>query len=186
MLYCTGLLKLEAIIAQGRPFEIRSNHCTGQTPPSRTGLFWLTSYTIFRRAPRRAPSSTPPRSSCPESFRWVTPLTHRYVVRRSSFETFPVIQAYDWGMPSGPMIHIIQAGIWLRMCPIWSRDMTGHMIHIIQAYDWGDPEVEPSRVDLSKVTPPHALYLAQVIYSLVSQSVTLKMQKVTNQRVCHN
>jgi len=30
-----------------------------------------------------------------------------------------------------------------------------------QAYDWGDPEVEPSRVDLSKVTPPHALYLAQ-------------------------
>ena len=89
-------------------------------------------------------------------------MTHRYVVRRSSFETFPVIQAYDWAMPSGPMIHIIQA------------------------YDWGDPEVEPSRVDLSKVTPPHALYLAQVIYSLVSQSVTLKMQKVTNQRVCHN
>ena len=146
MLYCTGLLKLEAIIAQGRPFEIRSNHCTGQTPPSRTGLFWLTSCTISRRAPRRAPSCTPLRSSCPESFRWVTPLTHRYVVRRSSFETFPVIQAYDWG----------------------------------------DPEVEPSRVDLSKVTPPHALYLAQVIYSLVSQSVTLKMQKVTNQRVCHN
>ena len=33
-----------------------------------------------------------------------------------------------------------------------------------QAYDWGDPEVEPSQVDLSKVTPPHALYVAQVIF----------------------
>ena len=34
---------------------------------------------------------------------------------------------------------------------------------VIQAFDWGNADVEPSQVDLSKVTVPHALYLAQVI-----------------------
>ena len=37
---------------------------------------------------------------------------------------------------------------------------------VLQAYDWAEDGEEPAQVDLSRVTTPHALYLAEVIVKL--------------------
>ena len=40
---------------------------------------------------------------------------------------------------------------------------------VLQAYDWAEAGEDPAQVDLSRVTTPHALYLAEVIVQLNSE-----------------
>ena len=43
------------------------------------------------------------------------------------------------------------------------------IVIVLQAYDWAAAGEDPAQVDLSRVTTPHALYLAEVIVQLNSE-----------------
>ena len=54
------------------------------------------------------------------------------------------------------------------------------IVIVLQAYDWAEDDKEPVQVDLSRVTTPHALYLAEVIVKLNSEILTnlLSLHKI--------
>ena len=54
------------------------------------------------------------------------------------------------------------------------------IVIVLQAYDWAEDGEEPVQVDLSRVTTPHALYLAEVIVKLNSEILTnlLSLHKI--------